>query len=56
LVFSRMRPQRYLVGGPVDFLFFPVGCTPLDVIKVVVHRGSERPSRVPEYKWCAYPT
>jgi hypothetical protein len=54
LVFSRWRRRKYLVVGPVDFLFFPRGRGPSDVKDVVLHSGSNRPSDVPAYKWCVY--
>lgn len=54
LVFSRWCQPAYLVGGFVDFLRFPGRYGPSDIQDVLLHRGANRPSDIPPFKWCVY--
>jgi hypothetical protein len=54
LVFSRWRRSRYMVGGFVDFLFYPSGRGPSDIQKAVLGNGARRATAVPKFKWCVY--
>ena len=43
-------------GNAIDFVDWPVGASPDDVVSVTPHAGRERPDRIgtPDYAWCLY--
>lgn len=55
VVFSDGFRQAYSSGNAVDFITYPPGKNPGDVIAVEPHAGREwGPIRAPEWYWCLY--
>jgi hypothetical protein len=51
-----LRSQHaYVAGGAVDFIDYPEGLGPKDIISVLPHVGRDSDySNAPEYYWCLY--
>lgn len=55
VVFSDGNRQACVTGNAVDFILYPVGKGPGDVIAVLPHEGRNAgPVRTPEWYWCLY--
>ena len=48
--------RRDFVANAVDFIEYPLGRGPADIIGVIPHRGrrGKRFRQVPKYRWCLY--
>jgi hypothetical protein len=59
LLFANGYRQAYGVGNAIDFLRYPPGLSPTDVIAVLPHLGRDDSRRIdwgPDYFWCLYST
>jgi len=55
VAFSDGSEQAYLTGNAVDFIEFPQGKGPKDVVAVHPHTGRDlHPLPAPKYYWCLY--
>lgn len=55
VVFADGSRQAYVTGGAVDFIRYPEGKGPTDVIDVLPHEGrNAEPVSSPEYYWCLF--
>jgi hypothetical protein len=55
VVFTDGSRQAYVTGNAVDFISYPEGKTPSDVIDVLPHEGrAAEPISRPEYYWCLF--
>jgi hypothetical protein len=55
IVFSDGSRKAYLTGNAVDFVDYPQGHGPNDVVDVLPNVGREsKPLRGPKYYWCLY--
>jgi len=56
VVFADGVRQACVTGGAVDFIRYPVGKGPRDVVKVIPHKGRRDDSLVksPQWYWCLY--
>jgi hypothetical protein len=55
VVFSDGERQAYSTGNAVDFIRYPEGRSPEDVIAVEPHEGRRaNPVQSPEWYWCLY--
>lgn len=55
VVFSDGERQAYGTGGAVDFIQYPDGKGPKDVVAVLPHEGrNAAPVRSPDWYWCLY--
>ena len=55
VVFSDGFKQAYVTGNAVDFIRYPEGKGPRDVVGVRPHEGRHAgAARCPEYYWCLY--
>lgn len=55
VVFSDGNRQACVTGGAVDFIHYPLGKGPSDVVEVLPHEGRDaQPVKGPEYYWCLY--
>jgi hypothetical protein len=55
VIFSDGLKQQYVTGNTVDFIQYPVGHTPNDVIDVLVGVATEgKPLEGSEHYWCIY--
>jgi hypothetical protein len=55
IVFADGQRQAYISGNAVDFIQYPDGKGPNDVVGVLTHQGRESsPLQAPEWYWCLY--
>jgi len=55
VVYSDGTKQAYSAGNAIDFIRYPEGKGPSDVVDVLPHEGRNAdPLRVPDYYWCLY--
>lgn len=56
LIFADGQRQAYGAGGAVDFVIYPPGKSPDDIVAVLPHEGRSNPEivGVPDYFWCLY--
>lgn len=54
VVFSDGSRQAFGTGGAVDFIRYPKGKGPGDVVAVLPHEGGAELMRTPEWYWCLY--
>jgi hypothetical protein len=55
VVFADGSRQAYSCGNAVDFIRYPEGAGPKDVVDVLPHEGrNAEPVRCPEYYWCLF--
>lgn len=56
IVFADGSRQAYGMGNAVDFIRYPNGKGPKDIVAVIPHEGRNDPTRVDgaEYYWCLY--
>jgi hypothetical protein len=55
LAFSDGTEQAYVTGNAVDFIEYPEGKGPSDVVGVLPHLGRDRnPRPSPKFHWCLY--
>jgi hypothetical protein len=55
VVFSDGTEQAYVAGNAVDFIEYPVGRGPRDVVGVLPNVGRDQnPLQAPKYYWCLY--
>jgi len=56
VVFADGVRQAYVTGGAVDFIRYPIGESPKDVVAVIPHEGRRDDSLVksPQWYWCLY--
>lgn len=55
VVFSDGLRQAYVTGNAVDFITYPEGKGPQNVVSVEPHVGrNENPLRAPQWFWCLY--
>jgi hypothetical protein len=55
VVFWDLSRQAYATGNAVDFIRYPEGKGPKDVLWVLPHRGrNAQPLSCPTYYWCLY--
>jgi hypothetical protein len=53
--FRNGSARAYLLGNLIDFIDYPEGQGPDDVVNVLPHQGREsNPASGPEYVWCLY--
>ena len=53
--FADGRTQAYATGNAVDFIRYPTGCGPEDVVAVKPHQGrNANPVSAPQWFWCLY--
>jgi hypothetical protein len=55
VVFNDGQQQTCATGNAVDFIQYPAGKSPADVVAVLPHQGREdQPVRSPRWYWCLY--
>lgn len=56
LLFADGSTQAYRSGGAIDFVSYPAGKGPEDIVKVMSHEGREDPSARDclQWYWCLY--
>jgi hypothetical protein len=56
LIFADGQRQAYSAGNAVDFVIYPPGKGPDDVLAVLLHEGRNDPEIIwpPHYCWCLY--
>ena len=55
VVFADGSSESYVTGNAVDFIRYPGGKGPADVVRVIPHEGSANISQPwPQYCWCLY--
>ena len=56
LIFADGQRQAYSFGNAVDFVIYPRGKGPNDVVAVLPHEGRNEPEIIgpPHYHWCLY--
>ena len=55
VVFSDGSRQACVTGNAVDFISYPIGKSPADVIEVLPHEGrNAAPVKGPGWHWCLY--
>ena len=55
VVFADGYHQSYSSGNAVDFIRYPEGLGPTDLVEVLPHEGRNAdPVRCPEYYWCLF--
>jgi len=56
LIFKSGHKQAYVTGNALDFLPYPAGLGPTDVVAVEPHVGRHAPSQLSglNYHWCLY--
>jgi hypothetical protein len=56
LIFADGQRQAYSAGNAVDFVIYPRGKGPDDVIAVLPHKGRSDPEIIgpPHFYWCLY--
>jgi hypothetical protein len=55
VVFSDGSKQAYVSGNAVDFIEYPEGKGPSNVVGILPHVGrDENPKPAPKYHWCLY--
>jgi hypothetical protein len=55
VVFSDLSRQAYATGNAVDFIRYPEGKRPKNVLWVLPHKGRDaEPLSCPAYYWCLY--
>ena len=55
VVFADGSSESYVTGNAVDFIRYPGGKGPADVVRVIPHQGSANISQPwPHYCWCLY--
>jgi hypothetical protein len=55
VLFSDGQRQAYATGNAVDFITYPEGKTPIDVVAVEPHEGRHsNPVTGPTYYWCLF--
>jgi hypothetical protein len=55
VIFADGSRQAYGTGGAVDFIRYPEGKGPGDVVDVLPHEGrNSAPMKCPEYYWCLF--
>lgn len=55
LIFKDGQEKAYLSGNAVDFINYPKGKGPNDIIEVIPHKGRDmKYEQTPPYFWCIY--